>query len=244
MRVAGSVALVTGANRGLGRAFVRALLDAGAAKVYAAARDPATVDRTDPRLHPVRLDVTNPAEVAAVASACGDVSVLVNNAGILKMSPALADGGVDALRAELEVNVLGLLSTSQAFAPVLGRNGGGALVNMLSVVAWFTSPFNATYCATKHAADAITTATRIQLRGQGTLVMGVYAGFIDTEMVAGLDVPKVGAADVAAAAVAGLEAGKERVMADERTQRTWDSVRRDPAEMEAAMQAMWESRRA
>ena len=158
------------------------------------------------------------------------------------MSPALAPDSLGALRDELEVNVLGLLSTTPAFAPVLARNGGGAVVNMLSVVAWFASPFNATYCATKHAADALTTALRIQLRAQNTHVMGVYAGFIDTEMVSNLDVPKVTAAHVAAAMVAGLEAGQDRAMADDRTRQTWASVRRDPAEREAAMQQMWDNR--
>lgn len=184
--IRGSTALVTGANRGLGRAFTEALLQAGAAKVYAGARDPAAV--ADPRLTPIRLDVMSDRDVAAAA--CGDATLLVNNAGILLNSPILADGAEAALRDEMEVNVFGLLRMARAFAPVLAGNGGGAMVNMLSVASWFTSPFNATYCASKHAALAVSDALRIQLRGQGTHVVGVHAGFIETDMAAHVQGPR------------------------------------------------------
>ncbi|WP_413721239.1 SDR family oxidoreductase [Sodalis sp. RH24] len=240
MQIEGSIALVTGANRGLGKAYAEALLNAGAAKVYAAARNPAAI--TDPRLTPVKLDVTSPADVAAAALACADVTLLVNNAGILLQSPILAAGAGDAMRREMDVNVFGLLAMMTAFAPVLAKNGGGALVNMLSVVSWFTSPFNATYGASKHAALSITDAARIQLRAQGTRVIGVYAGFIDTDMTAGIDAAKVSPAQVAEQTLEGIRHDREHVLADKRARDVWDSLRRDPAAMEAQMQQLWDQR--
>jgi NAD(P)-dependent dehydrogenase (short-subunit alcohol dehydrogenase family) len=180
MDVAGKKALVTGANRGLGRAFAEALLEAGASKVYAGARDPSTV--SDPRLTPVRLDVTSSRDVAAAAKACSDVETLINNAGAMLAAPVIAENSEDALRRKMEVNVFGMLAMAKALAPMLGHNGGGVIVNMLSVVSWYVYPFNATYCATKHAALAVTDGLRIQLKAQGTHVIGVYAGFIDTDM--------------------------------------------------------------
>src|SRR5579863_704386 len=193
MKIENSITLVTGANRGLGKAYTDALLAAGAAKVYAGARDPASVAITDKRLVPVKLDVTQDQDVHAAAESCPDVNLLINNAGIMLASPMLADGSEAALRAEMEVNVFGMLRMVRAFAPVLAKNGGGAIANMLSVVSWFTYPFNATYCASKHAALALTEGVRIQLKSQGTQVVAVYAGFIETDMaseLAGADEPK------------------------------------------------------
>jgi NAD(P)-dependent dehydrogenase (short-subunit alcohol dehydrogenase family) len=151
MHIENSIALVTGANRGLGKAYTDALLAAGAAKVYAGARLTASVLVTDKRLVPVKLDVTEDGDVRAAATSCADVNLVINNAGIMLASPMLADGSEAALRAEMEVNVFGMLRMVRAFAPVLAKNGGGAIANMLSVVSWFVFPFNATYCASKHA---------------------------------------------------------------------------------------------
>jgi NAD(P)-dependent dehydrogenase (short-subunit alcohol dehydrogenase family) len=179
MQLDGSVALVTGANRGLGRAYAEALLDAGAAKVYAAARNPETI--TDPRLTPVRLDVTDHARIAEAAHALADVTLVINNAGIA--SPGLPlEADLEAARAQMEVNYLGPLAIAQAFAPVLQANGGGALVNVLSVVSFVALPQLSTYAASKAAAWSITNALRAQL--EDTLVVGVHAGYIDTEMAA------------------------------------------------------------
>jgi NAD(P)-dependent dehydrogenase (short-subunit alcohol dehydrogenase family) len=241
MKIAGTIALVTGANRGLGRAYVEALLAAGAARVYAGARDPASIG--DPRVTPVRLDVTRADEVAAAAALCRDVTLLINNAGIMLMTPMLADGSDEAMRREMEVNVFGTLAMIRAFAPVLAANGGGAIADMLSVVSWFTSPFNATYGASKQAELAVTDAARIQLKGQGTRVIGVYAGYIDTDMAAGVDAEKISAREVAEATLAGVEAGLDHVPVGARAAETWRARCEAPAGLEAAMQAAWDARR-
>jgi len=143
MNIEGCAALVTGANRGLGCAYAEALLAGGAAKVYAAAREPSAI--ADAQVTPIRLDVTSPAHIAAAVKVCQDVNLLINNAGIMLRSAVLAEGSEDALRREMEVNVYGMLAMVRAFAPILAKNGGGAIVNMLSVVSWFVNPFNGTY---------------------------------------------------------------------------------------------------
>jgi NAD(P)-dependent dehydrogenase (short-subunit alcohol dehydrogenase family) len=187
MNIENSIALVTGANRGLGKAYTEALLVAGAAKIYAGARDPASIAITDKRLVPVKLDVTQDSDVHPAAASCADVNLLINNAGIMLASPILAEDSESALGAEMEVNVFGMLRMVRAFAPVLAKNGGGAIANMLSVVSWFVFPFNPTYCASKRAALALTEGIRIQMKSQGTLVVAVLVGFIDTDMAAGFD---------------------------------------------------------
>jgi len=238
--IRGKSALVTGANRGLGHAFAEALLEAGAGRVYAGARDASTVN--DPRVTPIRLDVTTPAEVAAAAAACGDVEIVVNNAGAMFATPVLAENSEDVLRREMEVNVFGMLAMSRAFAPVLASNGGGVIVNMLSVVSWFVYPFNGTYCVTKHAALAFTDGLRIQLRGQGTHVMGVYAGIIDTDMGAALSSgSKTPPGQVARKTVEGIRGRLDHVLADERAESVWRASREDPARLHAEMQARWDS---
>jgi NAD(P)-dependent dehydrogenase (short-subunit alcohol dehydrogenase family) len=238
MKIAGSVALVTGANRGLGKAYAEALLAAGAAKVYAGARDPSTI--TDSRLTPIKLDVTSPADIAAAAAACADVSLLINNAGAMLMSPMLAEGSDMAMRREMEVNVFGVLAMIRAFAPVLARNGGGAIANMLSVVSWFVPPANATYAASKHAALAVSEAARIQLKHQGTQVVGIYAGFIDTEMAAGIDQPKTSPQQVAERTLQGIELGRDHVLADQRAEEVWQATRTDPYGLAKRMQQIWD----
>lgn len=214
MRISGSVALVTGANRGLGRALTRALLDQGAARVYAAARDPSTVRDDD--VVPVRLDVTDPDAIRTAADTLTDVDVVVNNAGISTEGSPLKVP-LARVRADLEVNYLGPLAVAQAFAPVLAANGGGALVNVLSVFSWTTVPPICAYAASKAAAWSMTNALRLALRSQGTLVVAVHCDTIDTEMSAGVDVPKHDPAYVARTVVAAVDAGQEEVLVDERT---------------------------
>jgi NAD(P)-dependent dehydrogenase (short-subunit alcohol dehydrogenase family) len=210
MQVSGAVALVTGANRGLGAAFAQALLDHGAAKVYAGARDISSI--TDPRLTPIQLDVTDPASVAAAATRAQDVTIVINNAGIASFEPILGDGA--EVRRLLEVNFFGLISVSRAFAPILAANGGGALANMLSTAS-FRQAYLGSYAVTKAAAWAATNATRVELAQQGTLVTGVHVGFLDTDMTAAVDAPKLDPCIVADKTVAGLEANAHEVFADE-----------------------------
>ena len=212
MQIEGSVVLVTGANRGIGKALAEELLARGAGKVYAGVRDPSTV--TDSRLVPAALDVTDATRVAQVAEELADVQIVVNNAGIGRAAtPLTAD--LDDARAELEVNYLGIASMTQAFAPVLAANGGGAFVNILSVVSWFANPVIATYSASKAAAWGYTNAARIELKRQGTQVLGVHAGYVDTDLTAGLDIDKIDPRFVAARVLDALAAGDSEVAVDE-----------------------------
>ena len=238
MKISGTVALVTGANRGLGRAYVRELVSRGAAKVYGAARQPAQV--TEPGVTPVALDITDPERVAQVAAECGDVSLLVNNAGVMKASTFIGAPSLDAARAEMETNYFGTLRMCRAFAPVLAANGGGAIVNMLSITSFYTNPFNASYGASKAAAWSLTNGIRLELHHQGTLVVAVHAGFIDTDMAALVDLPKISPESVAAQVFEAVEAGQVEVLADERTRTVKASLSRDHELIYPPVQEFWD----
>ncbi|MEU1197409.1 SDR family oxidoreductase [Streptomyces sp. NPDC005813] len=214
MEIKGSAALVTGANRGIGSAFARALLAHGAAKVYAGVRDPETVQ--DPALTPLQLDVTDEEQVAAAAREADDVSIVINNAGIAA-GPSLLEGSLDGARREMEVNYLGTWAVSRAFAPVLAAHGGGALVNMLSVASWVANRRLPSYAASKSAQWSLTNAFRMALREQGTLVIGVHAGYVDTDLASSIDAPKIRASDVAEQTMAALLADEPEVLVDEAT---------------------------
>ena len=210
--IKGSVAFVTGANRGLGLAFAKALLAAGASKVYAAARNPASI--TLPRVHAIKLDVTNAEDIAAAVKACGDVTLVINNAGIIRGGTALAQGTLENMRAEFETNVYGLLAVSVAFAPVLAANNGGALVNVLSALSWLSLPESIGYSASKSDAWSLTNGLRQELRAQGTHVVAVHVGYMDTDMVKDVQAPKSNPHDVANNVLHGIEAGDLEVLAD------------------------------
>jgi NAD(P)-dependent dehydrogenase (short-subunit alcohol dehydrogenase family) len=226
MKIQDSVALVTGANRGLGLAFAQALLAGGTRKVYAAARDPASV--TLPNVEAIRLDVTKPDEVEAAARGLGDVTLLVNNAGISRGSGFLGDDGLMAVRAEFDTNFFGPLAMSRAFAPTLGRNGGGAIVNVLSALSWVSFPTSSTYSASKAAAWSLSNGLRHELRGQGTQVLALHVGFMDTDMVRHITAPKSKPEDVVAQTLAALEAGKSKVLADEVSRRIKQTLSAEP----------------
>jgi NAD(P)-dependent dehydrogenase (short-subunit alcohol dehydrogenase family) len=186
-------------------------------KVYAGARDPSSV--TLEGVVPVKLDVTSPDDIAKAVALCGDVVLLINNAGVtVRGETLLSDGGVDALRDLMETYVYGVLGMSRAFAPVLARNGGGALVNMLSVLSWMSLPGSSIYSITKAAAWAATHGLRNELSRQGTLVVGVHAGLIETDMIKDIgrtDLPRSRPQDIADAVMKGIEAGDSEVVADD-----------------------------
>lgn len=228
MKIHNSTAFVTGANRGLGLAYAKALLAAGARKVYAGARDPASVPLLE-GLVPVQLDVNNAADIAAAVAQCGDVDLLINNAGVIGGDSVLGIGGVEALRKMMETNLYGVLALSHAFAPVLGRNGGGALVNMLSALSWVSLPGTEAYSISKAAAWALTNGLRNELHGQGTQVVAVHAGYIDTDMVKSVDVPKSKPEDIAQAVLAGIEADASEVLADDTARHVKAGIQTTPS---------------
>ncbi|MEU2110380.1 SDR family oxidoreductase [Streptomyces sp. NPDC019507] len=212
MKLQGSVAFVTGANRGLGEQFTRALLGSGAAAVYAGARDPSKV--TVPGAVPVAVDITDHDSVLAAADRAQDVTLLVNNAGSTTRADILT-ADLDAFRTEFETHVLGTLAMSRAFAPVLGRNGGGAIVNVLSVLSWVSITASAGYSAAKAAEWSVTNALRVALADQGTQVTALHVSYLATEMAARVPGPKADPAEVARTALAGVEAGLHEVLADD-----------------------------
>ena len=239
MNISGSVALVSGANRGLGRAFARELVRRDAAKVYGAARDPAAV--TEPGVLPVALDITDGEQVARVAAQCADVSLLVNNAGVLRYSTFTSAPDLDAARQEMEVNYFGTLRMCRAFAPVLAAAGGGAIVNMLSITSFFTNPFNASYGASKAAEWSLTNGVRIELHHQGTLVVAVHAGFIDTDMAALTNEPKISPESVAQQVFDAVEAGQVEVLADQRSRDVKANLSRDHELIYPPIQEFWDA---
>jgi NAD(P)-dependent dehydrogenase (short-subunit alcohol dehydrogenase family) len=213
MKLENAVVLVTGANRGIGLAFARAVLARGARKVYAGARDPSRLDLAGAQ--PLRLDVTRDADVAAAAEVARDVTIVINNAGIATFGGFLAEGSLASAREQLEVNYFGMLRMSQAFAPVLAANGGGAVVNVLSVASWINRPALGVYGSTKSAAWGLTNSLRHELRSQGTQVLGVHVGFVDTDLTRDIDAPKSTPDQVVARVLDALEAGAEEVLADD-----------------------------
>jgi NAD(P)-dependent dehydrogenase (short-subunit alcohol dehydrogenase family) len=211
--LAGQTVLVTGANRGMGREYIAQLLDRGVAKVYAAARDPQTVDAEDPRVVALQLDVTDARSVAEAGKTASDVSVLINNAGIARMASVL-DPDTSKLRAELETNLFGPLATASTFADRIAERSG-AIVNVASVLAWL--PIGASYGVSKAAVAYATDSMRTELGPRGVQVLGVYVGLVDTDMGKFSDAPKSDPADVVRQVLDGIESGADEVLADDVT---------------------------
>jgi NAD(P)-dependent dehydrogenase (short-subunit alcohol dehydrogenase family) len=211
-RIEGSVALVSGANRGVGLALVEELLERGAARVYAGVRDPD--EPAPPGAQRVQLDITDGAAVAAAAAACGDVTLLVNNAGYFANSRLVLTDDDTAARREMDVNYFGTLAMTRAFAPVLARNGGGTIVNVLSVAAVVPAAFMGGYSTSKAASHYLTAITRAELEPQGTQVTALILGSVDTRMAAHVEGNKASPRDIARVGLDGVEAGKATVATD------------------------------
>jgi NAD(P)-dependent dehydrogenase (short-subunit alcohol dehydrogenase family) len=235
MDISGSVALVTGANRGIGAEFVRQLRGRGAAKVYAAARDPRPVAGAD-GIEAIQLDVTVPEQVTAAAAGAPDVDIVINNAGITNSQPFVG-GDLALIREEFEANLFGPLLVARAFAPVLAANGGGALVDVLSAASWLSLPGQGAYSASKAAAWSMTDGLRGELADQGTQVLALHMGLVDTDMGAEFEIemPRISPVDVVGATLDGLEAGAVEVLADDVTKMVKDQLGQGAAERYAAL---------
>jgi NAD(P)-dependent dehydrogenase (short-subunit alcohol dehydrogenase family) len=234
MELRNATALVTGANRGIGAEFVRQLLARGATKVYAAARRTETIVESTDRIVPVRLDITDETSVAEVARGAADVDVLINNAGIVTMQN-LVTGDLDAIRLEMATHFWGTLFMTRSFAPILARNGGGALLNVMSVGSFQVFPGNGAYAAAKAAEWQLTNSTRLELATQGTQVLGLHLSATDTDMLAGIDIAKNDPADVVRVALDGLESGSDEILADAETRTVKTLLSEPPMAMYAGI---------
>ncbi|MFL4910192.1 SDR family oxidoreductase [Streptomyces sp. MMS24-I2-30] len=231
MNIAGSTALVTGANRGIGRHFVDELLARGARKVYAAARRPELVDTPDPRVTPLHLDLLNEKSITDAAAAAQDVTLLINNAGIATRAGLLTDD-LDEIRRDLETHLFGTLRVIRAFAPHLVAHGGGAIVNILSVLSWVATPQGSgSYSVAKAAEWNMTNGVRVELAGRQILVQGVHLAAADTDMMAGQDAPKIDPVDVARASLDGVQAGAIEVLVDDPSRFVKAALSGDPAQL-------------
>jgi NAD(P)-dependent dehydrogenase (short-subunit alcohol dehydrogenase family) len=241
-RIKGATVLVTGASRGIGHAITRALLERGAARVYATARQPEDLSRLvkeyPERVIPLQLDVTDPVQVQATAVIAADVDILVNNAGAALGGWIESDALLANARQEMEVNYFAPLSLLQSFSPVLSRNGGGAVVNISSVAGLTSFPFFPTYSASKAAVHSLTQAARMLLAGQGTLSYGVYPGPVDTDMARDLDMEKATPASVADAILDGIEAGQEEIFTDPFARQFGEQFQASPKASERQVAAM------
>ena len=211
MDIATSTALVTGANRGLGRALAAELQRRGAT-VYATARNPEAIDL--PGVKALRLDVTDPGSIAAAAEVAGDVNLLINNAGS-GTGADLLDGNLDAIRLEVDTHFFGTLAATRGFVPVIEANGGGAILNILSVLSWITVPQIGAYSAAKSAQWSLTNALRIQLAERKIRVAGLHVGYIDTDLARAVTTPKHDPADVARIAIDGIAADSYEIVVDD-----------------------------
>ncbi|MBZ5541448.1 MAG: SDR family oxidoreductase [Acidobacteriia bacterium] len=236
-----SIALVTGANRGIGRAFVEALLERGVNRVYAAARkltdlEPVVaIDRK--RVLPLKIDITSLAEINAAAEKACDVNLLINNAGIADFG-SLLDAPGESIRRNMETNYFGTLHAIRSFAPVIEKNGGGAIVNLLTIVALASMPGLGVYNASKAAAWSMTQSLRADLRKRKIRVYGVFPGPVDTDMIRGVDMPKTSATDVARAVLSGIENGDEDIFPDPMAKQMYAAWKQDHKAVERQFGSM------
>lgn len=218
VRVKNSVCFVTGSSRGMGRALVEELIKSGAAKVYASARNASALKDlahlSKGKVVPVTLDVSDEEQIRAAAKSAPDTQILVNNAGVAHSTAIIAAADTQSARQEMEVNYFGSMNMTRAFAPLLKKNGGGALVNVSSIIGLMAAPAFGTYCATKAALHSMTQSVRAELKAQKTLVIGVYPGPIDTDMAAGIKMKKETPENVAREIIKGLESGTEEIYPD------------------------------
>ena len=239
MDLKNSVALVTGANRGIGEAFVRAFLAAGAARVYAACRDPANaahlVAEGGGKVVAVRLDITDPDQIAAAAAQCQDVSILINNAGQFSMQTLLRAPTLEAARMEMEVNYFGPLAMCRAFAPILARHPQSAIANVLSAGGLVAVPGMGGYSPSKFAGRAMTTCVRAELAPQNTSVTGLIVGSVDTRMASHVQGLKETPETIAAAGLKAIRKGADEVDTDFMAIDVRANLARDPKALEMAM---------
>jgi NAD(P)-dependent dehydrogenase (short-subunit alcohol dehydrogenase family) len=239
MQVQGAIALVTGANGGIGQSYIQGLQAAGASRIYAGARNPDSlrdIVATDPnRIIPIPLDITDATSVQTAAEAYSDVNLLINNAGVGFNQRLKADLNFEKMRSEIEVNYFGMLRMCLTFAPVLKANGGGAIVNMLTILAKVNFPLNASYCASKAAALLATQGIRAELASQKTLVVGVMPGTVDTGMSKDFPPPKVAAEVVVQMALQALVDEVEDVYPGEQAQEMQAQLLKDPKAVEKSM---------
>jgi NAD(P)-dependent dehydrogenase (short-subunit alcohol dehydrogenase family) len=226
MNLQDSTALVTGSNRGLGRQFAAQLLERGANKVYATARDPERVQI--PGVTPLRLDITDPDSVAGAAAVAGDATLVINNAGIATRT-GLTDDALAQIELEMDTNFYGPLRVTRAFAPILAANGGGAILNVLSVLSWLHLPSSGAYAAAKAAAWAMTDVVRQELASSGIQVAALHIAYMDTDMAAHINAPKADPAEVAALALDGIENDLTEILADDTTRSVKQGLSRPPA---------------
>ena len=230
--IEGATALVTGGNRGFGRALVEELLDRGAAKVYATSRSPQP--SRDERIVPLVLDIADDDSVTAAAHDAPDVSIVVNNAGITLSTPVL-HAPLAEIRSELETNLFGLIRVAREFAPILAGHPSSSLVNVLSVLSWVA--FGSGYEISKAAAWSATNSMRLQLREQGTTVTAVHVGYMDTDMTARLDVPKADPRDIASQTADAILTGQYEILADETTRTVKSKLSHDLTDLYAQLAA-------
>lgn len=242
MNLKGKIVLVTGANGGLGGALVKALLDKGVARVYAAARSTAAVadlvQQHAGRVIALKLDITDASSVAAAAEQCRDLDLLINNAGVNRCEGLLGPTGMDSARQEMEVNYFGTLAMCRAFAPLLAVHGFGAIVNVCSIIGLVNLPVNGTYCASKAAGHSLLQGIRAELAPRGVRVVGVYPGPVDTKMTAGQEMPKSTPVQVASAILAGLELDAEDIFPDPMSQGVFEQLGKNAKQVEKQFAVM------